>query len=436
MGRRRRLPPDPVEASVEDLNHDGRGVARIEGKAVFIDGALPGERVTFRYRARRRDFDEGRVDEVLVAVPERVDPRCPHAGVCGGCALQHLDPDAQIARKRQTLLENLSRIGDVVPRRVLPDLRAGVWGYRRRARLSVKHVARKGRVLVGFRERQGRFVTDAQECHVLVPQVGLRIAELGALLDRLEARRDIPQIEIASGDDLTVLVIRHLMPLERGDRAALARFEARTGLRVVLQPGGPQSLEPLTGKMPTLTTRVPPGLELAFTPTSFVQVNGRLNRAMIELVVEKLAPESGMRILDLFCGLGNFTLPLARHGAEVLGLEGDEELVALARSNAVANHVGSATFEKADLTEPRDFGRRDRVLLDPPRSGAADALAAIAASGAERIVYVSCHPGTLAADAGALVHTHGFELLEAGVLDMFPHTAHVESIAVFSRTRG
>ena len=225
------------------------------------------------------------------------------------------------------------------------------------------------------------------------------------------------------------------MQLEHLESYPRSRFEARTGLRIVLQPGGPQSLEPLTGEMPVLAMTVPPDLRLEFTPTNFVQVNARLNRAMIELVLEKLEPAPGLRVLDLFCGLGNFTLPLAHHGGEVLGIEGDEELVELARRNAAANGI-AARFEKADLTEARDFGAWDRVLLDPPRSGAAEALPALAASGADRIVYVSCHPGTLARDAGELVHRHGFDLLEAGVLDMFPHTAHVESIAVFSRPSG
>ncbi|MDX1568857.1 MAG: 23S rRNA (uracil(1939)-C(5))-methyltransferase RlmD [Xanthomonadales bacterium] len=434
MGRRKkRLPADPVEAVVDDLSHDGRGVARVDGKAVFIDGALPGERVRFVYRGRRRDFDWGTVEEVLEPSPYRVVPRCPHAGVCGGCSLQHADPVAQIRHKRNTLLENLRRIGDVEPEHVLPDLTAGSWGYRRRARLSVKFVEKKGRVLVGFREKQGRFVADSQECHVLVPQVGLRIAELGAMLDKLDAKREIPQIEIAAGDRETVLVLRHLQPLGEADRERLRCFEERTGLRFVLQPGGPDSLEPLTGTLPELTTQVPPGIDLRFTATNFVQVNASLNSAMVDLAIDKLALSDESAVLDLFCGLGNFTLPVAKHAARVLGIEGDDELVGLARDNAARNGIENARFQVADLTEDHAFGDFDRVLLDPPRSGAAAALQAIADTGAERVVYVSCHPGTLARDAGELVRTHGFTLLEAGVMDMFPHTGHVESIAVFTR---
>lgn len=430
--KRRKLPTEPIEATIEDLSHDGRGVCRVDGKVTFVHGALPGEQVRFKLTSRRRDLDEGEVVEVIAAAPERVEARCPHVGQCGGCALQHLAPETQIARKQETLLENLRRIGEVEPTAVIAPLTAASWGYRRRARLSARHVAKKHRTLVGFRERAGRFVADLQECHVLIPDVGFRIAELGALLDRLEAHRDIPQIEIAAGDDTTVLVIRHMVELSGPDREVLAAFEERTGLRVVLQSGGPKSLVALRGDLPRLHYALG-DLELEFTATNFVQVNAPLNAAMVELAVDKLALEAGQTVVDLFCGLGNFSLPIARRCGEVLGIEGDDELVALAAHNAARNGIENARFERADLREPITLPACDRVLVDPPRSGALDALGAIAATGAEQVVYVSCHPGSLARDAGLLVREHGFTLTEAGVMDMFPHTAHVESIAVFDR---
>ena len=423
-------------ATIEDLSHDGRGVARIDGKAVFVHDALPGEQVSFRYTSQRRDFDEAVAEQVLEASPERVVPRCPHVGVCGGCVLQHLDPVAQIERKQGVLLENLRRIGKVAPERVLAPLTASPWGYRRRARLSVRYVGKKQRTLVGFRERGGRFVADLQECHVLVEPVGLRIAELAALVDRLEARRDIAQIEIAAGDDVSVLVMRNLQPLGAADRQVLAAFEARTGLRIVLQPGGLDSLEPLAGDMPRLSTTVDGDLELMFTPNNFVQVNAAINQQMIDLALDLLELAPAHRVLDLFCGLGNFTLPIARRVARVDGVEGDAALVQLARDNAGRNGIDNAAFRVEDLTGPVELGRYDRVLIDPPRSGARDVLEQVAATGAQRLVYVSCHPGTLARDAGVLVTDLGFRLIAAGAMDMFPHTAHVESIAVFDRSSG
>ncbi len=431
--RRRQLPQEPIAVTIDDLSHDGRGVARVDGKVTFVHGALPRETVDARLTGRRRDHDEAEAVRVHGASPDRVDARCPHVGQCGGCVLQHMAPVAQIAAKQKTLVENLKRIGGVEPETVLPPLTAGAWGYRRRARLSVRYVHPKRRTLVGFRERQGRYVADLQECHVLTPEVGFRIAELGVLLDRLEGKRDVPQIEVAAGDEATVLVIRHLEALSPADRRTLEAFEARTGLRIVLQPGGPKSLEPLTGSMPVLTYRPEPSIELEFTATNFVQVNAELNAAMVALTLEKLdlAPEH--RVVDLFCGLGNFSLPIALRAESVIGIEGDDELVALAASNAERNGIGNAQFSVADLREPTSLPPADRVLIDPPRSGAEDVLAAVAGTGAARIVYVSCHPGSLARDAGMLVREHGYRLLEAGVMDMFPHTAHVESIAVFEK---
>lgn len=436
MARRRRkpLPSEPVNAQISDLSHDGRGVTRINDKVTFVHGALPGEEVEFKYSLMRRDFDEGVAIRILNPSKDRVEPRCPHTDACGGCVLQHMDPDAQIQSKHHVLMENLERIGRVRPDVELPTLTADRWGYRRRARLSVRRVAKKERTLVGFRERAGRFVADLQECHVLVPAFGFRILDLAAMLDTLDGRDQIPQLEIASADNVEVMIVRHLQPLSTGDEQKLADFEKTSGIRVLVQPKGPKTIAPLRGDMPQLFFSLPDyDLEFRFTPANFVQVNASINRKMIALAIDKLQLEQDSRVLDLFCGLGNFTLPIARSGANVTGIEGDEELVSLARENAERNGL-RADFEVADLTEERPFGTFDRVLLDPPRSGAEGALRQVAQTGAKRVVYVSCHPGSLARDAGILVRDHGFRLLEAGVMDMFPHTAHVESIAVFERS--
>jgi 23S rRNA (uracil1939-C5)-methyltransferase len=430
-----------VEIQIDDLSHDGRGVGRIEGKAVFVHGALPGERVLFRYRAKRKDFDEGSVVEVLKPSPDRVSPRCEHFGVCGGCVMQHLEPAAQIEAKRKVLQENFRRLGQVEPEAWLAPLVAGHWHYRRRARMSVRHVVKKGKVLVGFRERDGRYVAELSRCHVLIPEVGERLEALGELIGSMDARDQIPQVEVAAGDDRTVLVFRHMQPLSPADLDRLRDFATTTGLDIFLQPKGPTTVRPLDGT-DEMHFEVPAeGLNFRFTPTNFVQVNAELNQKMIRLALEKLAPEPQDRILDLFCGLGNFTLPIAHHCQQVVGIEGNEELVSLARSNAERNNIGNAEFHVADLTQDHaqaDWlaGGFDQVLVDPPRSGAQEVLAALAALGPRRIVYISCHPGSLARDAGMLVRDHGFRLIEAGVMDMFPHTAHVESIAIFEAGDG
>jgi 23S rRNA (uracil1939-C5)-methyltransferase len=429
----------PVEADIDDLSHDGRGVAHVGGKAVFVAGALPGERVRLRYTGRHRHHDEAAVAAVVRASADRVAPACAHFGTCGGCALQHLSSAAQIAAKQRVLLENLERIGKVRPRTVLPPLTDAPWGYRRKARLGVKYVEKKGRVLVGFREADGRYIADIERCHVLHPAVGERIGALAALIGSLDARRSIPQIEVAAGDDLVALVFRHLHPLSEADRAALAAFGREQGLGVYLQPGGIDSVAPLWPPDARLAFALPAyGVELEFRPLDFIQVNGGMNRRMIDHALALLDPQPGERILDLFCGLGNFTLPLARRGAAVSGVEGEAGLVSRAQENARRNNVDNAAFFAADLALDQSaapWARQPyaKILLDPPRSGAAAVLEYLPRREARRIVYVSCHPGSLARDAGILVERHGFELVSAGAMDMFPHTAHVESIALFER---
>jgi 23S rRNA (uracil1939-C5)-methyltransferase len=440
-----RLDQTPKTLVIHDLSHDGRGVARWPdghaqaGKAVFVSGALPGETVSVQQTARSRHFDEAKTLEVLEAAPDSVLPRCPHFGVCGGCVLQHLAEDRQIAYKQQVLLDNLQRIGHVAPGAVLPPLRDAAWGYRRKGRFSVRRVEKKDRTLVGFREQDPRFVADIAECHVVVPQLGFKVAALGALVDGMDGRRDIPQIEFIAGDAATALVFRHLQPLSDADKAKLAAFGEAHGFAIFLQPGGIESVHPLAGEPPQLAFRLPQwDVELQFRPLDFIQVNARLNEAMIARALALLDVQPGERVLDLFCGLGNFTLPLARASGDgaVVGVEGDAGLVARARSNAERNGMGNVQFFAADLAQdlagqPWLKAGFDKLLLDPARSGAIEVLKQLPLKGLKRIVYVSCHPGSLARDAGWLVNEAGWTLREAGVMDMFPHTAHVESIAVF-----
>ncbi len=440
MSRNRR-PKEPVllELDITDLSHDGRGVGRYEGKAVFVAGALPGERVQAQVRVSRKPFDEGSVTEVLQASPDRVAPRCPHFGVCGGCALQHLSPEAQIRAKQHTLAENFERIGRVSPARWLAPLTGEAWAYRRKARLGVKHVPKKGRTLVGFRETDPRFIADLSRCEVVVSQLGERLADLAALVDSLEARAQIPQIELAAGDDRTALVFRNLVPLSAADRDRMLDFGRAHGFAMFQQPAGNDSVEALDGGSPELHFRLPGyGLEYAFRPLDFIQVNGPMNERMIEHALTLLAPQPQERVLDLFCGLGNFTLPLAQRAAQVVGVEGDAGLVRRAQENAQRNGIANVDFHAADLcADLRDqswMGQGfDALLLDPPRTGADATLAQLPLENVGRIVYVSCHPGSLARDAGILVHEHGYRLEAAGVMDMFPHTGHVESIALFRR---
>jgi len=427
------------EVDITDLTHDGRGVAHVDGKAVFVAGALPGERAVVRIASRHRSFDEARVETLLTRSPDRVEPRCPHFGTCGGCALQHLAPAAQIAAKQRVLAENFERIGKVEPARWLDPLTDAEWGYRRKGRLSVKWVAKKGKVLVGFREDNPRFVADLSECHTLLPEVGFRMAAIGALVTSLEAKQSIAQIEIAAGDDTVALVFRNLQPLSESDTANLVAFGQQHDLAILLQPGGPDSVRALWPEAVRLAFRIEDAnVDIAFRPLDFVQVNAGLNRRMIARALDLLDPQPDERVLDLFCGLGNFTLPVARRAGSVVGVEGEAGLVARARENAAANGVANVEFAAADLAaDQRDapWAMRDydKLLLDPPRSGAAAVLEYLPRKSAKRLVYVSCHPGSLARDAGTLVQRHGFKLEAAGVMDMFPHTAHVESIALFER---
>jgi len=438
----RRLDRTPFQTDILDLSHDGRGVARRDGeggKVTFITGALPGEVVVAEPTARSRHFDEARTLEVLQASPQRVPPRCPHFGVCAGCVLQHLNEDEQIVAKQRVLLDNLQRIGHVTPERVLPALVGQNWGYRRKGRFSVRRVEKKDKTLVGFRELDPRFVADLSVCYTVIPQIGEKVAALGALVETLDGKRDIPQIEFIAGDEAIVLTVRHLQPLSEHDQQALAAFGSEHGFAIFLQPGGLETVHALWPREVPLSFRLPQwDVELAFRPLDFIQVNATLNEKMIDHALRLLDARPDDRVLDLFCGLGNFTLPLARGVREVVGVEGDAGLVARAKENAQRNGLGNAQFFAADLTQDQrnaPWMRQgfDKLLLDPPRSGAIDVLRQLPLKNFERIVYVSCHPGSLARDAGYLVNEQGFKLKAAGAMDMFPHTAHVESIALFER---
>lgn len=436
--------PVGVELAVDDLAHDGRGVAHHDGRAVFIAGALPGERVRARIDRRRDGELAATLEQVLEPSPDRVEPPCPHHGVCGGCSLQHLEPAAQVRAKQSIVLGTLARLGKVQPERVLEPLAASPWGYRRRARLGARLVHKKGRVLVGFRERAGRYIADLESCAVLDVRAGRLIRPLGELLHGLSRPDRLPQVEVACGDAVTVLVLRHLEPLTEADRAQLRGFAREHGIEWWLQPGDESTGAPLDPPGTPLRYALTVGagaasVEIEFRPTDFIQVNAALNQLMVAQALSLLAPQPGETLLDLFCGLGNFTLPLARCGAQVTGVEGDAGLVARARANAERQGI-AAEFHVADLFQPLDdlpWARRryDAVLLDPPRAGAWEVVQRMPRFAPSRILYVSCHPGTLARDAEHLVHQQGYRLVAAGAMDMFSHTAHVEAMALFVRDR-
>lgn len=444
MSARRVVSSAVEQATVDGLTHTGEGVIR-GGKAVFVAGALPGETIKYRRIRSHRQHDEAELVEVLTPAPERVVPRCAHFGVCGGCTLQHLSPEAQLEARHAELRDNLERMGHVTPRRWLPPLRGPVWGYRRRARLGAKYVTKKGKVLVGFRERLAPFIADVRHCDVLAPPVGDLIEPLAALIMSLDIRDRVPQIEVAVADNAVALVLRVLEPPSAADLLRLREFRDARRLRLYLQPGGLDTVQELEPAGEPLRYALPKfQLELEFLPTDFIQINGAVNAELVGQAVELLELTPAATVLDLFCGIGNFTLPMARMAGRVVGVEGDAALVARARHNAQRNGLGNTEFHVADLaslpaspqeaapTAPWLRESYTHVLLDPPRAGAREVLAAVAGLRPRRVLYISCHPGSLARDLGVLVNEHGFDLEAAGVLDMFPHTAHFESLALLS----
>ncbi|HET9978461.1 MAG TPA: 23S rRNA (uracil(1939)-C(5))-methyltransferase RlmD [Burkholderiaceae bacterium] len=441
---------------VESLDLEARGVARnAEGKVVFIDGALPGERVQAKVTRRKNNWEQGTLTAVARESSQRVRPACPHfglqAGACGGCKMQHLHPAAQVAVKQRTLEDDLWHLAKVRPERVLRPIEGPAWGYRDRARLSVRHVAKKGAVLVGFHERASRYIADMRVCPVLPPRVSAMLAPLRDLIMSMEARETAPQIELAAGDECVALVLRHLEPLSVADRQRLRDFGDAHGVQWWLQPKGPDTVHRLDEGGAELAYRLAEfDVTMPFKPTDFTQVNSSINGVLVGRALRLLDPQSDERVIDWFCGLGNFTLPIATRARAVLGIEGSEALVQRARDNAARNGLASRTaFAARNLFEMTGEslvgdGRAERWLVDPPREGAfalAKALAELQQAGPRadwsppaRIVYVSCNPATLARDAGLLVHQAGYRCAAAGVVNMFPHTAHVESMAVFDRT--
>ncbi len=441
MQRQRNL-AEPISTIVEKLSHDGRGIARIEGKTTFIEGALAGEEVTFEYTRKKKDFDEGRVIDVLTASPVRATPRCPHYGVCGGCSLQHMNETAQIYMKQDQLLDLLMRVGHVQPQRVLPPLQSDHWHYRHKARLSVRYVEKKQAVLVGFREKKNpRYITAMDQCSILSNRVDPLIHVLSELITTLDAREHIAQIEVAAGDDDLAFIIRHLSPLNTYDEVRLRTFAKETNTRLFLQAAGPDSVRlfyPEDEQSYLIYALPEHGIKFQFHPTDFTQVNIALNRKMVSQALELLALESHDVVLDLFCGLGNFSLPMARLCQRVVGIEGSDGMVNRARMNADKNGLLNTQFQCMNLDDEqvfqtlKSFGA-NKMLIDPPRAGAEAVMKKIHLLNPEWLVYVSCDPATLARDAGILVHEQGYHLVAAGVMDMFPHTTHVESIALFQR---
>lgn len=425
-------------ARIESVTADGRGIAAIEGKKVFVSGALPGEEVRFRRRKRRRNYDEAQLLDVLSASPQRLRPRCVVFGICGGCSLQHLGDADQRDIKEQALRDALQRIGHVGPERWLAPVFDSSWHYRRRARLAVKDVAGKGRVLVGFRERHAPFVTDMHRCEVLAGPIDAMLDPLSELIAGLSIRQRLPQIEVAVADNASALVFRVLDAPNDADLERFGAFAAERGLRIYLQPAGPDSITRLQpqGPLAPLCYGLPDfGLVMEFEASDFVQVNAAVNRLLVTTAMQLLQPDRDQRVLDLFCGIGNFSLPLARHCRHVTGIDGSAALVARAGANARRNGIGNAGFAAIDLSridgsEPCFGEHWDGLLLDPARNGAAEVVRHMRRIDPSRIVYVSCHPASLARDLGELVRGHGYRLEAAGIVDMFPHTGHVEAIAL------
>lgn len=428
-------------AHIHGLSHDGRGLATINNKTAFIAGGLPNEDVTYKITQKRSHYVEADALNIVTTSPNRVPPPCQHFGVCGGCSLQHMHNDMQLALKQQTLLDQLKHFGKVVPEFILPPLNSNSLGYRRKARLGVKYVIKKDKLLVGFREKSSRYLADLEHCMVLHPTVGHHLQELSQLIASLTQCRTIPQIEIAIGDTDVALVFRHLEDLSPSDLQRLRDFGKTQQYHIYLQPNPPAAIHKIwpEDSLDRLTYTLPnEHLEFLFHPLDFTQINLDINRQMVTQAIALLSLQPHETVLDLFCGIGNFTLPIARHAHHVTGIEGGDIMVKRAKENALHNGITNASFYAANLEKPileTPWAKKtyDKILLDPPRVGAKDILNLIPTFAAKRIVYVSCNPATLARDAGELVHTHKYSLKKVGIMNMFPHTSHIEAMAVFDK---
>ena len=434
-----------VIAQIEKFSHDARGIARVNGKTTFIDGALPLETVAFEYTRKKKDYDDGRVISVIEASPDRTEPHCPHYDLCGGCSLQHVKPETQIHVKQQQLLDLLTRVHRVQPLVILPPLVGDYWHYRHKARLSVRFVEKKQSVMVGFREKKNpRYITPITECSVLSAKLKLILPALSALIESLDAKLQIPQIEIAVGDVELALIFRHMSDLSVADQAYLRDFAKTHAIRLFLQSGGLDTVKlfyPEDG-IEFLTYSLPDQqVTFQFHPTDFTQVNAALNRKMVNQALKLLDLQSDDIVLDLFCGLGNFSLPLARFCGLVIGVEGSEQMVHRARMNAQLNQITNTQFECMNLDDDQALSaiqsyQVNKILIDPPRTGALAFVKKIHHLAPTHLVYVSCDPATLARDSAVLVHEQGYKLVSVGVMDMFPQTTHVESIALFQKNKG
>lgn len=427
------------QVRIQDLSHDGRGIARVDGKIVFVEGALPNEEVRFEYLKKRKDYDEAIVHEVIQASPERVTPACPHFGVCGGCSLQHLSPKGQLKYKQQHWLHLMQKMGGGLPDETITPIQTEVWNYRRKARLGVKYVAKKNKVLLGFREKRNpQYLMDMEECLILHSQFSKHLPELKHLLNQLPSAKSIAQIELAVGEECA-LVFRNLAPLSAEDEYLIEEFAKASQYKIYLQPKGPDSLQLFYPKDAnfSMSFKIPEfDVSITFEPLDFIQVNQRMNEAMIRQALDLLEVKSDDRVLDLFCGLGNFTLPLAKRAAYVYGVEGYAPMIARAQQNAKVQGIENIEFLVADLQDPEASKQLEafhfnKILLDPPRDGAQAVVEAMGQLCPERIVYVSCHPATLARDAEILRKQFGYRMIKGGVMDMFPHTNHIESMALF-----
>ena len=437
--RKKSLPEAPVTVTIESLSHDGRGVVHVDGKVVFIDEGLPGEQLEFIYTDSRRDYAEGRVDKLLTRADQRIAAECPYYGICGGCSFQHVESSAQIRIKQSLLQEQFDRIGKVDIPELWEPLTGPHWGYRQKARMGVKYVPKKGRVLVGFRERRKPYLADIEQCRVMNPVVGNRLMDLSEMIGDLTIKDKIPQIEVAIGDHDCVLAIRVLEPPTEADRQRMLEFSFKFNITLYLQSKGPDTIVPLAAE-PVLPEYALPDQNIVFKfrPAMFTQVNYEINRKMVNRVLETLQLNTDDTVLDLYCGLGNFTLPMARQAGHVVGVEGDLPLVNHARENARLNDITNVEYYAADLSrdiEQQEWANRSysKILLDPSRAGAREVLQYFPKWNPQQIIYVSCNPSTLARDAGFLVNELGYKLVKAGVMDMFPQTVHVESIALFEK---
>ncbi|MDD4977367.1 MAG: 23S rRNA (uracil(1939)-C(5))-methyltransferase RlmD [Gallionella sp.] len=427
------------KVTIESLDQEGRGVAHFDGKVIFIEGALPGEIVSYASYRKKPAFEQAQVTTIFKSAPMRVTPKCKHFGVCGGCSMQHLDARAQVAVKQRILEDGLWHIGKVKAENIMPAIYGQTWGYRERARISVKHVIKKGKTLVGFHEKRSSYVADMQSCEILAPKIAKLLPLLAEMVSQMSIRDQLPQIEVAVGEHVDALVLRIMAPLSHADEALLRKFADQHEVQFWLQTKGPETIVPFYPlDAPALSYSLPEfNVTMPFAPSEFTQVNSALNRVMIGRAMRLLDPQPGERIADLFCGLGNFTLPIARSGAQVLGIEGSDALVKRAQQNAASNGLSDNTsFMAMNLFEMTEegfakLGHFDKLLIDPPRDGAFELVKSLGGDNApKRIVYVSCNPATLARDAAELVK-RGYVLQAAGVMNMFPHTSHVESIAVF-----